>query len=871
MRFMLILLILLVSIQPLISSPLPTEDKLFEALAINVPTRGVGQFIYGDNIQSYYEAFTHDYDHGNSYFGFSDFISFVDGKLQNKRKCPLTKIYPYGVKNIYKAGVADEFILFNKKLAFSLELTSKRKKKLSILPITYIYKAETKISQRGNILLLSSTKPKKDEPSFVAISANQPFTYRKVTYKKDRYIWDIVRLRGSIVKLLLTSKVKTTKLNLVFGYGFSEKEAYQNAKRLQAVNYSRKQKTVVYKFLTRSFFWSDDLEYNKVLSWAKLSSYFMVVNQFGKGIWAGLPWFRDNWGRDTFIALPGTLLVNGNFKEAKAVLNNFGRYQKKSIMKVELMLANDTIALKKKVRDWLQKNLPGRRLYGKKKITVYLGYEYVKNPRVLIDKLSQLGKLVPAPFSTSFKPVKDKDYGRVPNRVAKNSSIIYNTTDGTPWFIREAWEYLQYTGDRKFAKDVYPVIKRAMDGAILNYVDKQGFLTHAAADTWMDAKIGGKLPWSDRGTRANDIQVLWYNSLMNGAELAKLNGDASNQLKWQKLAAKLKTNFAKLFWNDKKKLMADRLRKDDSADLKVRPNQLMLLSVPLGNNFIPIKTGALVLKNAVEKLLLPYGIMSLEQDDDYFHPYHDGMKTYQKDAAYHNGTIWGWNAGFTITALLKYGFVDFGYRFAKNLSAQILYQGCLGSMSENIDAFPDENGLIKLSGTYSQAWSVSEFSRNGYQDFGGFQPRLMDGEIILSPAIPKVWNSYQAKFAFGKRGAFSVGFKRVGKRKLFKISYRGYKKSINLRFREVTKKGLYEVSYHITSGEKLELSLREDKNGILVVSANRSPLKGVALIMKSQKQLIGKLKFAQPKLKRKYKTLGQNEYLKKIVEGGKYR
>jgi len=871
MRFLFTLLILIFSVQPIFSAPLPSQDKLFEDLAINVPTRGVGQFIYGDNIQSYYEAFTHDYDHGNSYFGFSDFISFVDGKLQNKRKCPLTKIYPYGVKNIYKAGVADEFILFNKKLAFSLELTSKQKKKLSILPITYIYKAETKISQKGNVLLLSATKPKKDEPSFVAIAANQPFTYRKVTYKKDRSIWDIVKLRGSIVKLLITSKVKTTKFNLVFGYGYSEKEAYKNAKRLQAANYSRKQKTVVYDFLTRSFFWSDDLEYNKALSWAKLSSYFMVVNQFGKGIWAGLPWFRDNWGRDTFIALPGTLLVSGKFKEAKAVLNNFGRYQKLEKLEVKINLANSTVVLKKKVRSWLYKNLLGRRIYKKNYILVYPPRKYLLNKSLRDKKMNDLRKQVNEVTGVSFKTVKDKDYGRVPNRVAKNSSIIYNTTDGTPWFIREAWEYLQYTGDRKFAKNVYPVVKRAMEGAILNYVDKYGFLTHAAADTWMDAKIAGRLPWSDRGTRANDIQVLWYNSLMNGAELAKLNGDALNQLKWQKLATKLKTNFRKLFWNDKKKLMADRLRKDDSADLKARPNQLMLLSVPLGNDFIKTESGAWVLKNAVEKLLLPYGIMSLDQDDDYFHPYHDGMTTYQKDAAYHNGTIWGWNAGFTITALLKYGFVDFGYRFAKNLSAQILHQGCLGSMSENIDAFPDENGLIKLSGTYSQAWSVSEFSRNGYQDFGGFKPRLMNGEIILSPAIPKAWKSYRAKFAFGKRGSFSVDFKRVNKRKTFKISYTGYKKSLILRFRAVTNNGLYEVSFKVTPGRKLEFSLKEDKNGILIVSANRSPLKGVALIMKSQKQLIGKLKFAQPKLNRKYKTLGQNEYLKKIVEGGKYR
>ncbi len=39
-------------------------------------------------------------------------------------------------------------------------------------------------------------------------------------------------------------------------------------------------------------------------------------------ILAGFPWFAD-WGRDTFIALPGLLLSTGRFEEAKSVLTTF--------------------------------------------------------------------------------------------------------------------------------------------------------------------------------------------------------------------------------------------------------------------------------------------------------------------------------------------------------------------------------------------------------------------------------------------------------------------------------------------------------------------------------------------------------------------
>jgi len=44
--------------------------------------------------------------------------------------------------------------------------------------------------------------------------------------------------------------------------------------------------------------------------------------KYGWTILAGFPWFGD-WGRDTFIALPGLLLSTGRFEEAKSVLMTF--------------------------------------------------------------------------------------------------------------------------------------------------------------------------------------------------------------------------------------------------------------------------------------------------------------------------------------------------------------------------------------------------------------------------------------------------------------------------------------------------------------------------------------------------------------------
>jgi predicted glycogen debranching enzyme len=45
----------------------------------------------------------------------------------------------------------------------------------------------------------------------------------------------------------------------------------------------------------------------------------------GTSVLAGYPWFAD-WGRDTFISLPGLLLTTGRFTEAKQVLTVFASY-----------------------------------------------------------------------------------------------------------------------------------------------------------------------------------------------------------------------------------------------------------------------------------------------------------------------------------------------------------------------------------------------------------------------------------------------------------------------------------------------------------------------------------------------------------------
>ncbi|MEK9138829.1 MAG: amylo-alpha-1,6-glucosidase, partial [Bacteroidota bacterium] len=191
------------------------------------------------------------------------------------------------------------------------------------------------------------------------------------------------------------------------------------------------------KLLNDSWVETENKRFDKALCWAKLSLDALIMNQVTKGIFAGLPWFNNYWGRDTFISLPGATLVTGRFAEAKGILRSFARYQQ-----------TDTAS---------------------------------------------------------------EDYGRIPN-IVTTTTKAYNTADGTPRFVMMAREYVERSGDSSFIDEIYDVIQRATDGTLTRHCDSLGFLTHADAETWMDA-VGPEGPWSPRGNRANDIQALWAGQL----------------------------------------------------------------------------------------------------------------------------------------------------------------------------------------------------------------------------------------------------------------------------------------------------------------------------------------------------------------------
>ncbi|MBR5275293.1 MAG: hypothetical protein IKU33_08665, partial [Bacteroidales bacterium] len=334
-----------------------------------------------------------------------------------------------------------------------------------------------------------------------------------------------------------------------------------------------------------------------------------------------------------------------------------------------------------------------------------------------------------------FAKLQDTDpqsetYGRIPNR-ANLEGILYNTTDGTPRFVIQAYQLAQYSGDTEFLHELYPAIKISIDASIRNYTDGKGYLTHADADTWMDVKRNG-IPGSPRGNRANDIQALWYEQLVAGSKIAALMDDMGSAEEWSGLATMLAGNFESDYCDKDSSVIYDHLNADGTPDLQFRPNQLYCFDLVSDSDFKQKVT-----RRVWEELVYPWGVASLAQWDKQFHPQHENWHYYHKDDAYHNGTIWLWNNGIAMQRMIEYGQVEPAWELFKNMNRQALHEGAVGSLSENADAHPREGQTwVNRSGTFLQAWSNAEHLRVWYQHFLGIRPDLLSGVITIEPKLP---------------------------------------------------------------------------------------------------------------------------------------
>jgi predicted glycogen debranching enzyme len=315
----------------------------------------------------------------------------------------------------------------------------------------------------------------------------------------------------------------------------------------------------------------------------------------------------------------------------------------------------------------------------------------------------------------------------VPNRFPDTGETAeYNTVDATLWFFEAAHAFLAYTHDLEFVRDeLYAVFAEiiAWHGRGTRHgikVDASGLLTSGGpgiALSWMDAKAGDWVV-TPRSGRPVEIQALWYNALCIMENLAGELGDESGRKRYRNMATVASWSFNRLFWNENAGCLYDVVN-GGPPDASIRPNQVFAVS--LAHSMLSSQRAERVVATVREHLLTPYGLRTLAPTDPQYRGSYTGGPA-ERDAAYHQGTVWPWLLGPFITAYIKVsGRSEASRQQAESWLSALpshLVDAGLGHISEIFDG----DAPCCPRGCIAQAWSVAEILRAYVEDVKGIRP-----------------------------------------------------------------------------------------------------------------------------------------------------
>jgi len=302
------------------------------------------------------------------------------------------------------------------------------------------------------------------------------------------------------------------------------------------------------------------------------------------------------------------------------------------------------------------------------------------------------------------------DRGMLPNRFPDAGKMPeYNTVDATLWYFEAIRTTHAASGDDALLAKLFPVLQEIIEwhvrGTRYNiHVDPADGLLYAGEPgvqlTWMDAKVGDWVV-TPRIGKPVEINALWYNALCVLAEFAHRLGEPA--ARYKALAQQARRGFAR-FWNEEGGYCHDVIDGPGGDDLALRPNQLLAISLP--HSPLDARQQRAVVDVCAHHLLTSHGLRSLAPEDPAYLGDYGGDQR-QRDAAYHQGTVWGWLIGPFIDAHLRvYRDREQARSYLEPCARHLAAHG-VGSISEIFDGDPP----FAPRGCIAQAWSVAEVLR----------------------------------------------------------------------------------------------------------------------------------------------------------------
>lgn len=421
---------------------------------------------------------------------------------------------------------------------------------------------------------------------------------------------------------------------------------------------------------------------------------------------AGYPWFAD-WGRDTFIALPGLLLETQRHDEARAALRAFATHMRHGLV-------------------------PNR-------------FDDYHNQAAHYNTVD--GSLWFVQAALQYLHATGDDDAWRDWLAPACLEIVAAYHAGTEFDIRCDDDGLVTAGSPRTQLTW-------MDAAVGDrvFTPRPGKCVEVNA-LWYNALMGlaDALEQHPRTTKRTKQPAPNARSERSEGRDAPTPPTTPDDLR--KLAQQVKRSFNDLFWDEERGHLLDHIWTDPHGhtqrDATCRPNQLFALALP--HSPLAQNKQRRVLATVRERLLTPVGLRTLPRDDPHYHGQYRGDQL-RRDEAYHQGTIWPWLIGPYAEAVLRVG--RFGPKARSEVreaiaplldvlladraedEAQVskadkgraespdsnghpaaaspppyVMSGAIGQLHEIYEAEPDAQGRFRPVGAFAQAWSIAEVLR----------------------------------------------------------------------------------------------------------------------------------------------------------------
>jgi predicted glycogen debranching enzyme len=249
--------------------------------------------------------------------------------------------------------------------------------------------------------------------------------------------------------------------------------------------------------------------------------------------------------------------------------------------------------------------------------------------------------------------------GMLPNRFPDGGDTAeFNAVDASLWYVIAVHDFLEAARARSFdvAPDVLVSLRTSVEAILAGYASGTRYGIHADEDgllacgvegvqlTWMDAKVGDRVI-TPRIGKPVEIQALWLNALAVAATWTDT---------WTSLFDNGKQSFTRRFWNDRDNMLFDVVdvnHERGTADATFRPNQILAVGgLPL--SLLDGERARTVVDAVEAQLVTPMGLRSLAPGSPSYAGRYEGNGA-ERDARYHQGTVWPWLIGPFVDAWLR--------------------------------------------------------------------------------------------------------------------------------------------------------------------------------------------------------------------------